>query len=114
MLGQLHEQLLRVAVSEIEAGRLQHQSLEADDTSGMGLEDLGRKLVNSLDPCLFTVPRYTESSGDKCSAGGSLMLYAVQRMSRDFFNVSSILHAVNRAAAAASFLKSQDFVNTLN
>ena len=65
--------------------------------------------MSNLDSGLLTMSRYTESSEDKCSAGGSLRLYAVQRMSRDFFKVSSILQAVNRAAAAASFPKSQDF-----
>ena len=44
----------------------------------------------------------TESSGVKCSDGETLRLCAAQRMSFDFFNVSSILQAVNSAAAAAS------------
>lgn len=37
------------------------------------------------------------------SAGDSLRLYDAQRISLDFFKVSSILHAANSAAAAASF-----------
>jgi hypothetical protein len=44
----------------------------------------------------------TLSSGVKCSEGDTLRLYAAQRISRDFFKVSSILQAVKSAAAAAS------------
>ena len=50
----------------------------------------------------------TGSSGAKCSDGDSLRLYAAQTISRDFLRVSSILQAVNKAAAAAS-LKGSDW-----
>jgi hypothetical protein len=50
----------------------------------------------------------TVSSGDKWSWGGSLRLYAAQRMSRDFLSVSSILQAEKSAAAAASCGKVND------
>ena len=46
--------------------------------------------------------KHTGLSADMCSEGGTLRLYAAQTISRDFFKVSSILHAVKRAAAAAS------------
>ena len=46
--------------------------------------------------------RLTALSGDTCSEGASLRLYAAQRMSRDFLSVSSILQAAKREAAAAS------------
>lgn len=48
----------------------------------------------------------TVSSGDTCSDGDLFRLYAAHIMSRDFLRVSSILHAVKSAAAAASFLSS--------
>ena len=39
-----------------------------------------------------------------CSDGAILRLYAAHNISFDFFNVSSILHAAKRAAAAASYI----------
>jgi len=45
----------------------------------------------------------TGSSGVSWSAGESLRLYAAQRISLDFFRVSSILHAAKSAAAATSY-----------
>lgn len=44
----------------------------------------------------------TGSSADKCSEGDSFKLCAAQTMSRDFLSVSSVLQAVNKAAAVAS------------
>lgn len=44
----------------------------------------------------------TASSEVKYSAADTFELYAAHNISLDFFNVSSILHAVNKAAAAAS------------
>jgi hypothetical protein len=49
----------------------------------------------------------TELSGDRCSAGDNLRLYEAHKISRDFFRVSSVLQAVNKAAAAASWSRSQ-------
>ena len=45
----------------------------------------------------------TGSSGVKYSEGETLRLYDAQRISFDFFRVSSILQAAKRAAAAASW-----------
>lgn len=42
------------------------------------------------------------SSGVRASVGGALRLWYAARISRDFLRVSSILHAANSAAAAAS------------
>lgn len=50
----------------------------------------------------------TGLSGETCSRGDILRLYPAQTISRDFFRVSSILQAVKRAAAAASYLHLAD------
>lgn len=44
----------------------------------------------------------TGLSDETCSDGASFRLYAAHTISRDFLSVSSILQAVNSAAAAAS------------
>ena len=48
----------------------------------------------------------TGSSGVTCSDGAIFKLYAAHNISFDFFNVSSILQAAKRAAAAASYIGS--------
>lgn len=87
--------------SEIEARGFQHQALEADDPTRIGFKHLGRS-VSTLSFSMSLASRLTGSSAARCSEGDNLRLYAAQTISRDFLSVSSILHAVNKAAAAAS------------
>jgi hypothetical protein len=48
--------------------------------------------------------KLTGSSGDAYSAADSFKFQEAHKISRDFFRVSSILQAVNKAAAAASYI----------
>lgn len=50
----------------------------------------------------FSQNQGTWSSGLTCSEREAFRLYAAHKISRDFLSVSSILHAVKSAAAAAS------------
>lgn len=91
--------------AEVEARRFEHEPLEADDTSSMRFENLAKDV--SLPWLPESQWELTGLSGDICSDGGSFRLYAAHTISRDFLRVSSILHAVNRAAAAASYQSRQ-------
>lgn len=67
----------------------------------MGLRMTGNLSVRSRPQVLIGAV-FTESSEVKYSAADTFELYAAHNISLDFFSVSSILHAVNKAAAAAS------------
>lgn len=96
----LDHDLLWIPIPEVEAGGFEHEALEADDELGVVFEALHVHVSDLSLPKGRTMP--TGSSLLSCSPTPTFKFQCAASISLLFFSVSSILHAVNSAAAAAS------------